>query len=131
MLRTRDVSFRRIATDACNRRANHRWVLCDVAPLLSIAGLWAHRSLRQIGEGSRNAAVWDPSRLCTVAIWFMNGLTAASSAGAGTITTDWTIQGTNADRGEAPSFVIPPPPAPAVYLEPEGAARFGCLGGLG
>jgi hypothetical protein len=33
----------------------------------------------------------------SIAIWFMNGTAVLSTAGVGTIGTDWTIQGVNAD----------------------------------
>jgi hypothetical protein len=40
--------------------------------------------------------LWRDTSAGTVAIWFMNGL-ALSPQTVGTVTTDWTIQGANAD----------------------------------
>ena len=35
--------------------------------------------------------------LGNTAVWFMNGVTIASTAGVGNVPTAWTVQGVNAD----------------------------------
>jgi hypothetical protein len=48
------------------------------------------------GDGKTDI-LWRDTTSGTVAIWFMNGLQVASSAVVATVTTDWTVQGLNAD----------------------------------
>jgi hypothetical protein len=41
--------------------------------------------------------LWCDSSTGNVAIWFMNGLQVASTASLASVTSDWHIQGINAD----------------------------------
>jgi hypothetical protein len=62
-----------------------------------VPGNWTIADTGDFDGNGTSDILWRDANSGTVAIWFLDGLAPPAVQTVGAITTDWTIQGTNAD----------------------------------
>jgi hypothetical protein len=58
---------------------------------------WIIAATGDFDSDGRSDLLWRDTSSGLAALWFLNGVQVVSTAAVGTVGTDWTIQGVNAD----------------------------------